>query len=100
MEYHNLLKEIIEFWRPAYHIDIHTYQVLKDFKPDEKLMSYDDIGIQIYTNANRSSLRAPKIDSNNVQNESNTSITEGSEPGMPEDLFLQLKNAFQGDVSL
>lgn len=35
LEYHKLVKEIIEFLNPKYHIDIHTYEMLHDHDPEE-----------------------------------------------------------------
>lgn len=73
--------------------------MLKDFKQDEKLKGYDDIGIQIYSKSHQSSVQTSETDSNNIQNDLNTNIAKGEEFNKADELYLRLRNAFQGDVS-
>lgn len=51
LEYHMLLKDVIDFLSPKYHIDIHTYECLSsyDIPNKQNFSSPDSIGIQLYS---------------------------------------------------
>ena len=49
LEYHKLVREVIEFLLPLYHIDIHTYELMSDYNPSDYKIKWDDIGIQLYS---------------------------------------------------
>ena len=49
VEYHKILRTIIEFLMPEFHIDIHTYEWLSDYGVKEVRKTPEDIGIQIYS---------------------------------------------------
>ncbi|CAI2367236.1 unnamed protein product [Moneuplotes crassus] len=50
IEYHKLVGEALAFLEPQLHIDIHTYECLSNYFPDDaSLMDEESIGIQVYS---------------------------------------------------
>mmetsp|Transcript_13621 Transcript_13621/g.12088 ORF Transcript_13621/g.12088 Transcript_13621/m.12088 type:complete len:99 (-) Transcript_13621:7-303(-) len=49
IEYHRMIKELIMFLQPSFHIDIHTYECLSDYTKNPNLATADTIGIQVYS---------------------------------------------------
>ena len=69
LEYHKLIREVIEFLLPLYHIDIHTYEWISDYKPNEYKTKIDDIGIQLYSPINHGFYEMMKhtLETNNLK---------------------------------
>ena len=66
IEYQRIVKDILDFTSPLYHIDIHTYECLSDYiSTDPILSSAESIGVQLYSKSDNILFRKLK---QNIEN--------------------------------